>query len=121
MLFDPAAHRALRRQAGTARSPWFHLLAAVLELAGGHGELLRHSEQPWASATFSGTRHTLLLQFRGADGLSAGEALIAALPDHEFTLPRQIVADAAVIAAEHTTLPTPRLTIEIALLLLDES
>ena len=124
MLFDPAAHRAMRAHtqasAGASRSPWLPLLSAVLELAQGKAELVRHGEQPWASATFSGARHTILISFAGADAIAAGEALIDALPEHEFTLPRQIVADAAVIAVEHSALPQPQMTVELALLLLDD-
>lgn len=120
MLYDPAVHRLLQAQTSPRRSPWLHLLGAVLELGRGKAELIRHSEQAWASATFSGARHTILIGFSGHDGVAAGEALIDALPEHEFTLPRQIVADAAVIAVEHTALPEPQLSVEIALLLLDD-
>ena len=125
MQFDPATHRAMQipfepaRRAGTA--PWLHLLSALLELAGGKAELIRHAERAWASVTFSGSRHTVLLAFTGAEAVAAGEQLIAALPDHEFTLPRRLVADAAVVAAEHSLLPEPRLTAEIELLVLDDA
>ena len=70
--------------------------------------------------TFSGTRHTVVLAFAGTEAIAAGEALIEALPDHEFTIPSQLVADAAVIAVEHTAHPAPRLVVELELLLLDE-
>ena len=96
------------------------LLSAVLELGQGCAELLRHTDRPWASATFTGSRHTILLAFNGNTAVAAGEALIDALPEHEFTIPRQLVADAAVIAVEHTLLPQPRLQVELALLLLED-
>ena len=44
-----------------------------------------------------------------------------ALPDHEFTIPRQLVADAAVVAVEHTTLPEQRLEVTAELLLLEDA
>ena len=102
------------------RRPWLQLLAAVLQLAGGKAELLRHAERPWASATFSGSRHTIALAFHGSEAAASGEAFIAALPDHEFAVPRQIVADANVVAVEHELLPEARLTVEVELLLLED-
>lgn len=102
------------------RGSWRALLTALIDMTGGKAELLRQAERPWASITFSGTRHTVALRFAGTDAVAAGEALIAALPEHEFTLPGQLVADAAVLAVEHEMLPEPRLTVEVELLLLDE-
>jgi hypothetical protein len=102
------------------RRPWRPLLAAVAELAGGKAELLRHVERPWASVTFSGTRHTISLSFTGSAAVAAGERFIAALPEHEFAIPRQLVADAAVVAATHEMLPEPKLTVEMEMLLLEE-
>lgn len=126
MQFDPASHRLMQRatprpRPGPSRAgPWLPLLSALLELARGKAELIRHSERAWASITFSGSRHTVLLSFAGADAVLAGEALIEALPEHEFAIPRHIVADAVVIAADHTALPEERLTVEVELLLLDD-
>jgi hypothetical protein len=102
------------------RRPWRVLLSAVMQLAGGKGELLRHAEQPWASVTFAGTRHKLTLAFTGAESVAAGESFIAALPEHEFAIPRQLVADAAVIAVEHELVPAPRMTVEVELLLVED-
>lgn len=103
------------------RRPWAVLLSAVLNLAGGKAELLRHVERPWASVTFTGTRHTIALAFTGAEAVAAGEAFIAALPEHEFAIPRQLVADAAVISVEQTMLPEPKLTLEMELLLVEDA
>jgi hypothetical protein len=96
------------------------LLIAIIELGQGKGELLRHAEQPWASATFSGARHTLAFAFCGDEAIEAGETLIALLPEHEFNIPGQLVADAAVVAVEHQLLPAPRLEVTVEVLLLDE-
>ncbi|MDE2597283.1 MAG: hypothetical protein KGL44_10440 [Sphingomonadales bacterium] len=104
----------------TRRSPWMQLLSAVLVLAGGKAELLRHAERGWASATFSGTRHTLALSFTGPEAVAAGEALIDALPDHEFTIHGQLVADAAVVSVDHRLDAGPCLTVELELLLLED-
>jgi hypothetical protein len=114
---DQATLCAARR---SARTPWLPLLSALMELAGGKAELLRHAERGWASVTFSGTRHCVVLTFTGAEAVAAGEAFIEALPDHEFSIPRQLVADAAVVAVEQTALPEPRLEVTAELLLLED-
>ena len=123
MQSDPAVGKAMIEQANRRgrRSPWMQLLSALMALAGGRAELIRHSEQPWASVTFSGSRHTIVLSFSGCEAAAAGEAFIDALPDHEFTIPRQLVADAAVITLEHSMLPEPRLQVEVEVLLLEDA
>jgi hypothetical protein len=93
----------------------------VLDLGQGKAELLRHVERPWASVTFAGTRHTLALAFTGAEAVAAGEVFIAALPEHEFAIPRQLVADAAIVSVEHVTLPEPKMTVEVEMLLVDDA
>ncbi|MBS0482249.1 MAG: hypothetical protein JSR96_08870 [Proteobacteria bacterium] len=96
------------------------LLSALLELGENQGELLSHAERNWASVTFSGSRHNVRLAFTGEQAVEAGERLIDALPEHEFTIPRHLVADAAIVSVVHTALPQPRLELEVDLLLLDE-
>lgn len=116
-----AAHPLPRRNARSERrGPWVHLVSALLALAEGKAELLRHSERAWASITFAGTRHTLAFAFIGSDAVATGERFVAELPEHEFAIPGQLVADAAVIAVEHTVLPESRMTVEIELLLLED-
>ena len=102
------------------RYPAMQILRAVMTLAGPHAELVRHGERPWASITFSGARHTVVLGFEGAEGIAAGEAFIAALPEHEFTVRGQLVADATVTSMLHDTLPWPRMVVEAELLLLED-
>lgn len=103
------------------RGPWLRLLTEVLQLAGPQAEFLHHAERPWSSATFIGSRHTIGLAFSGADAVQQGEAYVQALPDHEFTITGQLVADAAITSVVHETLPAPRMTVEIELLLLEDS
>ena len=58
-------------------------------LAGDGAELLRTEQRDWASATFSGARHLI-------DLLVPAPALarvLASLPDHDFGLGGEIVAD----------------------------
>ncbi len=123
MQIDPKADREMLDSARLRRSgrPWLHLLSAVMTLAGSKAELLRHAERPWASATFSGTRHTIALRFSGEAAEDAGEAFMALLPEHEFELTGQLVADAAITSVVHDLVPESRLTVEVELLLLEES
>ncbi len=126
MCGDPAASQSPAESSALpqrrARSgPEAHLLAALSALGEGLGRLLSHNESPWASVTFSGARHSVVLEFAGVEGVVAGEVLIDALPEHPFTIPGQLVADAAVIAVEHTALPAPRLVVGLEVLLLEDA
>ncbi len=103
------------------RQPWGRLLKAVLDLAGPQAELVGHGERDWASATFSGSRHDISLCFVGFDAADAGEGFIAALPDHEFMIPRYLVADARILGVDDQQLPERKLVVEVELLLLDRA
>ena len=100
---------------------WPGLHEALTTLAEGRAGLIRHSERRWASITFAGSRHTVALAFAGDEAAEAGERFITALPDHEFAIPGHLVADAAVVAVEHTMLPEPRIAVEVELLLLEDA
>lgn len=119
MPVDPSAlPRAKLRQ---RRGPSERLREALQALAGGYAEILAHSEKSWASVTFAGTRHRLDLAFTGAEAIEAAEHFIAFLPEHEFAIPGQLVADAAVVAVDHRIGPDARMEIRAELLLLDEN
>lgn len=95
--------------------------SALLAITDGHGALLSHEEKAWASITFSGTRHEVVLEFCGPDAVAAGEELIERLPDHEFSLPSQLVADATISKVDHRFGAMERLEVTAVLLLLEES
>ncbi|WP_235054391.1 hypothetical protein [Novosphingobium lindaniclasticum] len=130
MHVNPAHDRSMLQSAREAvgasaprafsRGPWLPLLAELLKLAGSRVEFLRHAERPWSSAMFCGSRHTVALAFNDRQAIADGERLIEALPEHEFAIPGQLVADAAISAADHRAGPLPSLTLEIELLLLEE-
>jgi hypothetical protein len=94
--------------------------AALQGLADGEGTMLSHDETAWASITFSGTRHEMVLEFCGADAVAGGENLIEHLPDHEFTIPGQLVADATITAVDHRFGAMERLQVTAVMLLLEE-
>lgn len=100
--------------------PSERLLRCVREIAGPLAEIITHNEAPWASITFTGARHTVVLRFAGSDAVSDGEAFVAALPDHEFRLRGQLVADASVTRVDHELMPAPLMEVECDILLLDE-
>ena len=121
MLIDLAprmfvASPSLTRPRGASH----RLLSEVLDLAGPETALVSHAERAWSSATFSGARHTIILKFAGAEAIECGEAFIAALPDHEFTVPGHLVADATIASVEQQYVPHPCLTVEAELLLLED-
>lgn len=94
------------------------LRSALLELSCNHAVIRDHSEKDWASVTFSGSRHELTLEFDGAEAVIAGELFTAALPDHEFVIPGQLVADAVVSSVDHSVYPAPRMIVTITVLML---
>ncbi len=118
MLLEPieTKGRSFRPRRTTAD----RLREALLMLAEAQGVILSHEETPWASITFSGARHEVMFDFAGPEAVAAGERFIAALPDHEFAIPGQLVADATVSAVNHVMQPEPRLVVTATLLLLDE-
>lgn len=96
------------------------LLAALSALGDHRGAVIHHAEESWASITFVGARHRVTLHFAGAEAVAAAETLIAALPDHEFTLPRHFVAQADVVEVDHRLYPAPAITLVCELLVLEE-
>lgn len=102
------------------RGPRELLANALLSLAGGQGRIAAHSEKSWASITFAGARHRVEMVFEGNQAVEAGECFIAFLPEHEFDIRGQLVADAAVTEAESTVEPA-RLVVICEILLLEES
>ena len=119
MLADTARRKPPVRR--PRRGPADHLRDALVRLGGGHPQVLRHSERAWASVTFAGTRHSLALVFHGAEAVAAGEAFIDALPEHEFAIPGQLVADATVSSVHHVMHPAPRMIVTATLLLLEDA
>lgn len=111
-----ASRKAPRKCRKGARE---RLVEALLELAQGQGRIATHTERSWASITFAGARHRVELVFEGTDAVAAGECFIAFLPEHEFAIPGQLVADAAVVEVD-SVLDPARLAVVCEILLLEE-
>ncbi len=105
--------------AKTRRAPGQRLAEALIVLGGGKCRITRQSEQNWASITFAGTRHTFDVVFEGEAAIEIGEDFIAALPEHQFSVRGQLVADAEVTKVDHRAAP-PLMKITCELLLIDE-
>ncbi|BBC72908.1 conserved hypothetical protein [Altererythrobacter sp. B11] len=111
--FHPAIARRCRADG--------HLKAQLDALGGEAGLLIWHEQRAWASITFSGTRHRLEYAFEGGDAVERGRAMLDALPEHEFRIPGQLVADAAVIERREELEGPARLEAAIEVLLLEEN
>lgn len=108
MTFPPSD-----RSGGTA----MRLLKQLGDLLGPMAQPGQCHEREWASATFSGARHSLEFRLPLPVGANPLPEVLGQLPDHEFSLPGEIVADCSVAIhprvaddAGHWWLP---LTIEI--------
>jgi len=86
----PAAEQRPRLDAASS------LIRALLELAKGQAILIFHEGHDWQSATFTGMRHNMALEFIGNAAIERGRHVSAILADHEFDLHRHIVVDIAV-------------------------
>ncbi|WP_241557257.1 hypothetical protein [Croceibacterium ferulae] len=116
MAFKGADTKTRRRL-----TPADRLRTALVALAEGHGTVTDHGERSWASITFAGTRHQVTLVFTGAAAIEASEKFIAFLPEHDFAIPGQLVADAAVSAVDHQMLPEERMVVQVEVLMLDDN
>ncbi len=116
-LDKPAEFHPARR---ARRSLGDRLRTALQELIEDKGEIRQHSERPWASITFNGTRHKLRIQFEGAEQVAVGESFIAQLPEHEFTIAGQLVAEAKIAQVDHQLSPTPQMQVECEILLIED-
>ncbi|WP_247711363.1 hypothetical protein [Qipengyuania gelatinilytica] len=105
----------------TRRSASDRLRTALMVLCQHQGQVITHTEKSWASITFAGTRHSLSLLFAGEKAVEAGESFVASLPEHEFAIPGQLVADAGIVEVEHRLSPSPRMVVQCDLLLLEDA
>ena len=72
------------------------MIAQLLALAGTDSSVIATSARPWASATFLGARHRIVLKIEGDDHVEKAETFAKNLPDAEFSITGHIVADACV-------------------------
>lgn len=102
-IMVPASHQRRRLRSRNwprppRRDPHTRLIAQLMDLAGADVSVLATSSVPWASATFIGRRHKVVLRLHGAGHEDRANRLIALLPDAEFSISGHLVADACVDA-----------------------
>ena len=78
------------------RDPHTRVIAQLLELAGPESSVIATSVRPWASATFTGARHKIVLCFGGDEQEQRAAEFASSLPEAEFTIAGHVVADACV-------------------------
>ena len=98
------------------------LLRALLGRAGVEKNRILLSEfrsTDWCSLTFAGERHRIDLRIPGPGAAAVAEALTRDLPEVEFAIPRQIVAEIGVDGAmvEH---PDGAISLTIEALTIEE-
>ncbi|MEP7349629.1 MAG: hypothetical protein ABI668_06710 [Sphingorhabdus sp.] len=71
----------------------------------------------WYSMTFSGAQIVITAQLQGTDAAALASQFVQMLPEHEFVLPRLIVADIAVVSQQMSDYG---ICLEIEALVLDE-
>lgn len=96
------------------------LAQALFDCAGPLARLVRHGETQWASATFTGSRHTFVLRFHGIEAVEAAEHLTTMISDDEITIQGALIAEITVTRFTQTLLPQPEAEIEVSALLLDQ-
>lgn len=120
-MSTPEAPPAPSRRYSPRRTTSDRVRDALVKLAGGSAELVSHEERSWTSITFAGTRHEVALTFKGEAAAACGEDFIEQLPEHEFTIPGQLVADATIREVDHTFGAEEVMVVTAVLLLLEES
>ena len=98
-------------QSHRKQTPGAVLTAAIEALCGGRAVVTLVRERPWASITFSGTRHSINIIWQDGIDPAAMEDLIRILPVHEFAIPGHFVADLLITEQSGTRLLVEALTI----------
>ena len=96
----PADHPRVPMRNGLRRDPHARLLHTLLQTAGEGSRIDAASSRPWASATFTGSRHMIDLRFEGAQAHDASATLTERLPEAQFNIPGYIVADVSIDAQD---------------------
>lgn len=87
MPVDPDHLKVCRRDPGS-------LIAGQIEaLAGDQARVTIKRERPWASITFTGTRHSFAVNWPEAPSPDERDNIAKAIPEHEFAIPGYFVAD----------------------------
>jgi hypothetical protein len=83
------------------RDPHVRVIAQLMEMAGPNASVIGSSSRPWASATFLGAQHRVILRFGGDHAHSAATDFAERIGEAEFHIAGHIVADACVDGMDH--------------------
>ncbi len=75
------------------RDPGSSIAEQIQALAGGRVRVILERERPWASITFTGTRHSFVIERTDATAPDDMDNLARALPEHEFAMRGYFLAD----------------------------
>ena len=78
------------------------LVEQIQNLLGPGHQVVLKRERPWASITFSGTRHTIVIDASVGPDHGVAVSIGDRLARHEFDLPGQFVADLLIEDADQT-------------------
>ena len=92
--------------------PARRLADALVALGGDRTRLVCTRSTPWASATFAGVLARVVLSLPSA----AADRLAGVVADHEFAIPRHLVADIVIAAREEEAGGWATLSIEALVL-----
>lgn len=93
------------------QTPGAVLAAAIEALSAGLARVTITRERPWASITFSGTRHSIMVSWRNDVNCAGKKEFMKILPDHEFAIPGHFVADLLITEQTESQLLIEVLTI----------
>lgn len=96
------------------------IIGQVLTLAGTGARLIDHECRSWASGTFHGCRHVIVVRFTGDICAVLASRFTDALRGHEFTACGQLVVNVGITCVKTHTGMHPRTDVTAELLLLDE-
>ncbi|MGV3770515.1 MAG: hypothetical protein ACO1NM_10840 [Sphingobium phenoxybenzoativorans] len=107
----------------TRRDPHKRLMASILALAGPNASVESISVHPWASATFQGSRHKIVLIFTGDNAQQRVALFIDQAPEAEFAISGHIVADLAIDGRwtdPNAALDPPQVRVALSALLIED-
>ena len=93
------------------RDPGSSIAEQIQALAGGRVRVILERERPWASITFTGTRHSFVIERTDATAPDDMDNLARALPEHEFAMRAYFLADILVTNQSESRLLVEALSI----------
>ena len=93
------------------RDPASSIADQIRALAGGRVRVTLERERPWASITFTGTRHSFVVERTDATTPDDMKNLARALPEHEFAMRAYFLADILVTNQSESRLLVEALSI----------